>query len=498
MRYRRPLLTLAMGLMFVLTCASGLAAPSGPVADPPSEAARSKAPAPAEPSVSPQTGRFAFGSYGRVLAAGDTRGRPLRDGDIVAHGSRLDLPTYAELEMRREDHWSTGIDTRLVATLAVGHPVFHYNADFDANIALRNLYIEARNVGLDGLDAWAGSRMLRGDDIYLLDYWPLDNLNTVGGGLTWLHRPSQLRASIHLGVGRPDHPFYQQVLTRPAPLDQFGTAEVAVLDRQRWIGSARLEKIVRFGSGPAGMKFVAYGEGHALSAGQRETEQPQIYEAVHREQGFVIGAQVGGFSGRRDTHLNLFVRHASGLAAYDALAAPSGLGLELTTAGATESVLAISGNGEWGPIGVMAAAYLRRFRNASAALDFGDVDEAIVVLRPQVSFNEWLGVAVEGSLQAQIRGVLRPVFDGATASSPAALEPQSGQVARFAVIPFLSPSGRGSFARPLLYLLYHATSRDDGARALYPDDDPFARDSIEHVLGLGAEWWFNSSSYQGH
>ena len=53
----------------------------------------------------------------------------------------------------------------------------------------------------------------------------------------------------------------------------------------------------------------------------------------------------------------------------------------------------------------MAAAYLRRFRNASAALDFGDVDEAIVVLRPQVSFYEWLGVAVEGSLQAQTRGV---------------------------------------------------------------------------------------------
>ena len=25
---------------------------------------------------------------------------------------------------------------------------------------------------------WAGSRMYRGDDIYLLDFWPLDNLNT--------------------------------------------------------------------------------------------------------------------------------------------------------------------------------------------------------------------------------------------------------------------------------------------------------------------------------
>jgi maltoporin len=443
--------------------------------------------------ASENEGRFSFGSYGRVVAAGSTRGRPDRDADIVAHGSRLDSPTYAELEMRREDSWATGIKTQLVATLAVGHPVFHYDANFDANIALRNLYIEARDVGRKGFEVWAGSRMLRGDDIYLLDYWPLDNLNTVGGGLGWSHRPSLLRASMHVGVARPDHPFYRQIVTRPAPLDQFGSADVALLDRQRWIGSARIEKVQRIGAGPAGLKFVAYGEGHALSSGQKQADQPQIYEPVHREQGFVLGGQIGAFSGQRDTHLNLFFRYASGLAAYDSLAAATGLGPDRTTAGARETVFALSGNGEWGRVGVMLAGYVRAFRNASPSLDFGDIDEAIAVLRPQLWLNDWFGVAIEGSIQTQQRGVLRQVASESGAST--SLERQTGQVARAAVMPFVSPAGRGSFKRPIVYLLYHATARDEGARRLYPDDDPFARDGIEHVFGLGAEWWFNSSSY---
>ena len=41
------------------------------------------------------------------------------------------------------------------------------------------------------------------------------------------------------------------------------------------------------------------------------------------------------------------------------------------------------------------------------------------------------------------------------------------------------------------------TSRNDAARGLYPQDDVFSLHSIEHFLGLGAEWWFNSSSYGG-
>ena len=49
-------------------------------------------------------------------------------------------------------------------------------------MAVRNLYGEVQNVFAKDLSFWAGSRMVRGDDIYLLDYWALDNLNLYGPG----------------------------------------------------------------------------------------------------------------------------------------------------------------------------------------------------------------------------------------------------------------------------------------------------------------------------
>ncbi|HZO14936.1 MAG TPA: carbohydrate porin, partial [Polyangiaceae bacterium] len=144
-------------------------------------------------------GKFTFGSYGRVIAATDLQGRPPRDADIVAHGSRLDHENYVELELRRDDHWfALDADTRFVATLALGHPVFHYDGEFDVRLAVRNLYAEERNIGLEGLSFWAGSRMLRGDDIYLLDFWPLDNLNTLGAGLGY-EAKTHTKAHIHVG-----------------------------------------------------------------------------------------------------------------------------------------------------------------------------------------------------------------------------------------------------------------------------------------------------------
>ena len=68
---------------------------------------------------------------------------------------------------------------------------------------------------------------------------------------------------------------------------------------------------------------------------------------------------------------------------------------------------------------------------------------------------------------------------------------------RLGVIPFLSPAGRGNYSRPQFRLIYVATFRNQGARALYPKDDLFSLHPIEHFFGFGAEWWFNSSSYGG-
>ena len=86
-------------------------------------------------------------------------------------------------------------------------------------------------------------------------------------------------------------------------------------------------------------------------------------EIMSADGGYVIGAQVGAFSGERDTHLNLFVRYARGIAAYGDFAnistsgstynGPTGQILpDLTTAGAHEFLVAAGGNWEAGPFGL--------------------------------------------------------------------------------------------------------------------------------------------------
>ena len=63
------------------------------------------------------------------------------------------------------------IKSKVVATLALFPPFFHFSGDELQSIALRNLYAQAI---YKDWTLWAGSRMYRGDDIYLLDWWPLE------------------------------------------------------------------------------------------------------------------------------------------------------------------------------------------------------------------------------------------------------------------------------------------------------------------------------------
>ncbi|MSP25279.1 MAG: hypothetical protein EXR75_08975 [Myxococcales bacterium] len=466
------------------------------IAPPKAESSHAEPPSSAPPPTEgAHTGGFAFGSYGRVHAATDAEGRPTRDTDIVAHGSRLDLDTYVELELRRDDRWlAVDADTSVVATLALGAPVFHHDGRFDASIAVRNLYFEERDLGTPGLAVWVGSRMLRGDNIYLLDWWPLDERLAVGGGVRY-EAPTRTIAEVQLGFGRPDNPFYHQLSERPAAAGQFGATTVALLDRQRLIGSARIEQRIRIGAAAAGLKLVGYGEGHSLPAGERESALG-ARATLPPETGFVVGAQLGAMTGERDGFIHVFARYAGGIAAYGPFSAPDGLGVDRSTAGAHELVVATSANYELGPAAISLGAYVRSFRNASAALDFADVDEVIAIVRPQLWLSRFAGIALEGNYQLAMRGVVvdvDPEAEDAGVVGSSAPAPLVGRVAKVSVMPFLSPAGRGSFKRPLLWLAYTATFRDEGARMLYPVDDPFRTRSIDHYFGLAAEWWFGQT-----
>ena len=445
-----------------------------------------------DPAEKKASGRFTFGSYGRVVASSDLRGGSGRNADVVAHGPRIDEGTYTELELARTDEWAPGITTAVVTTLAIADPIFHFDGRFDAKIALRNLYIEERGIGDRGLSFWAGSRMYRGDDIYLLDFWPLDNLNTVGGGIRFDTPDDRTFAAWHFGLNRVDDELQVQTVERPAAQNQPGVANVTLLDRPRVISSLKLGHILPVIGEKGGLKGVLYGEVHQLPSGERE-ERPGVIEDVQGDSGAVIGGQIGVFTGERDGFLNLFIRHATGLAAFGEFGTPVPTSPEETASGARETLVGLSGNYEHDFLALTIGGYFRSFREPTPEpFRFGNVDEGVFVARPQLFIGERAGVAVEGSYQAQQRGVLDVSSSNVLDLDPQPLEPQ---VWRFGLMPFLTPAGRGAFRRPQIRLIYVYTRRNDAARSLYAQDDVFAIRRVEQFFGVGAEWWFNSTSY---
>jgi len=450
----------------------------------------------AAPPPPAHDGQFEFGSYGRVQIASDLRGGTGRAANIVAHGTRIDEDSYAELELRREDTFSDGIKNKVVTTLGLFPPFFQFSGDALQNIGLRNLYDQAT---YGALTMWVGSRMYRGDDIYLLDWWPLDNQNTVGGGLgvafpatSW----GETSLALHAGMERLDNPAQFEQIPVVAPFG-IGTVNATVLDRPRMTETLKLTQLVRnskaahpFADAKRGFKFILYGEAQEMSAGvytdaalgtANSTQTP--YPA---QSGFLIGGEFAYWTGERDTFIQVFARYAHGLAAYDPLAEPTTFAADRTTSGANEALFAVGGNWESGPFGLLYGGYFRYFTDGDPQpTSIQTYDEGTFDVRPQLFFGEHWGLALDGSYQARYYAELDPNTNA----------PLVASLWRGGIIPYFSPSGRGSYKRPQLRAIYAVTARNEGARALYAAQDPFSQRSVEHYLGLGVEWWFNSSSY---
>jgi hypothetical protein len=469
---------------------SDTSAPSVPGSDNPALTRGNEPARTMQETPSTHVGRFEFGSYGRVWAASDLRGGTGRGTNVVAFGPRLvDEDNYAELEFRREDEWNEDLRGRIVATLALFPPFFHFSGRPEQQWGVRNLYAQGT---YKKLTLWAGSRMYRGDDIYLLNWWPLDNQNTIGGGIGGsVYRSEgagtkyETIAQFHAGMQRLDNLYQFQQIPVVAPYG-FGTVDVTKLDRPRTIQTFKLTQFVRPGGGTSGFKAILYGELHQIAGGTFRDPLIDQDRGLPQDSGWMLGSQLTYFTGKRDTFGSLVMRHARGLAAYDPLAVPITFALDRTTSGASETQIAASGNYETEHFGVTAAGYVRFFRDPTP----GDVstqkyDEGTVVARPSVFLGERFGVSVEGSYQQRRIAVLQPGSDNLLGAS----------VTKLGVMPYFSPDGRGTFKRPQIRLLYVASFRDSGARGLYPVEDVFAQRSVEHYLGIGAEWWFNSSAY---
>jgi maltoporin len=258
-----------------------------------------------------------------------------------------------------------------------------------------------------------------------------------------------------------------------------------VLDRPRFVSAFKLSRLffLREGGAP-GLKASIYAELHLLPSGESTDPIDRRVQPLPSDNGWVVGAQVGGWL-RPYVFANLFFRAAGGLAAYGELSVPTTLDPTRQVTQAREFVAAFSGNWESRFVGVMAAAYLRRFASAQGTgFDPNSYTEGILAVRPHVYWGQYLHTAVELSYQTRRA-------DGVDLVAGRVLSPS---VFRFSVLPLVAPMGRGTYSRPQIYLVYTVSARNDDARiALYDPTDVRYPNNVVHYLGAGAEWWFNSS-----
>jgi maltoporin len=428
---------------------------------------------------------FRFGSYGRVLAGSDLRGGKPEKILIVAHGPRVVEDSYLELEVSYGFRNGWGLELRPIVTLAFDGTLFHDTGDFDAQPALRNVFLDAQITRT--LSAWVGSRMYRGDDIYLFDHWPLDDQNTVGAGARYATESLELGG--HIGFNRLNHEFQFQQITVPNPVQ--GATTVDQLNRQRIVASITGAYIAEHVLDEISAKFKAHSEIHRLGSGTRERMDGTL-EALPADRGFLVGAQVGLFAAppapsRFRRHANLFVRYANGLAAFDELAPPTSFGPELKTNRANELSVGVAAGIDHKLGNVLFGLLSRRFIDADAdSTDPDDGWEYAVDLRPLAKVARDIFVGGDVSYQARFPRGLNPIT----------LRAEDAAVFQIAPMLVYSPLGPSAYDRPQLRMIFRAAHLDDGARDLYVPADPRHDRAWVYFLGFAAEWWFNSSTYR--
>ena len=433
-------------------------------------------------------GRFEFGSYGRVGIASDLRGGTGRQANVVAYGTRIDEDSYAELELRREDTFKDEIHTKVVATLALFPPFFHFTGQQATAIAVRNLYAQA---SYGDWTMWIGSRMYRGDDIYLLDWWPLDNQNTIGGG-AGVKLDTDTVVAAHVGMQRLDNNYQSEQIGVVNPCG-VGSTNVTLPDRPRTIETLKITQFFRnnahhhlLQSDGAGFKAILYGEAHELPNSVYQDPTTQIQTPYPSSTGWLVGGELAYWTGKRDTFVQLFVRHAEGLAAYDPLADPTTFANNKTTDGSTETLVALGGNWEEGMFGLLVGGYFRSFRDGDPAPTSTDKYDEDLRRPPAALLRPALGPRPRGELPGAEVRLPR------SADEPAA---RRLGVARRDHAVLLAVGPRLVLAAAVSPYLRHYRSQPGGSRSLPDTRRVLAAERGALPRGCQRRWWFNSSSY---
>lgn len=426
---------------------------------------------------------FDFGSYGRIGFASSLKNSSGYQASFVSHGSRLELAPYQELwfkyDFTEDEARAEGVKVRLITTIAFTENYFHYDGQFDTKTAIRQMYLDVDNI-LPNLNMWVGSRMYRGDDIYLLDFWPMDNLNTFGAGIKY-NLPNKMELKLHLGVNRLNQGgqagSYQYAYYPVAVKGTVGSENILLLDRQRYISSL----LFFLPQESLNMNFKFYGEFHAIGEGEYKKELREY--TLPSDNGFVGGFQTTYYGFGKNAFVHLFLKYSQNLAAYGEMGIPYGVNTSEKSTGAKEFVAGIASNYESDIFGVMLGGYYRYFQDADInEYDVDDFNEATTQVRFQYYLTNRFHLATEVGFQ----------WFRSNGLNPETFEHETPFALKFAFMPTFSPNGKGNYKQPQIRFIYSLTQFNDSATLIFEKDDPKRGRNTHQYLGITAEWWFNS------
>ncbi len=433
-------------------------------------------PSPWEQVQPPQKSRFGLSSYGRVgLEVGnDLKGaKPL---DLVDFAPRLGKSSYQELHFFYKDVLNE-MPFIVKSTLAFGEKLFHYDGDFDAKMAVRELYAELEPT--DNFACWIGARMYRGDPIYIFDFWPLDDQNTLGAGVAFRFLDFN-KLQFHMGANRIiDKKTFFQFQTVEIPLQNVvGTREAVFLDRNRGVASTTYTFDTK-----VGLKAKLHAEGHYIPPDHHRLANGQN-ERLPADHGFLIGGQVGykipGAPEWGSRSVDLFARYSTGLAAYDELSIPFGFNTRLQVTAAKRLLVALGGGFDTEWFGVHYGAWWQQFTDADKIADSEDSTQIAAGIRPMAYLGQYFRTGFEVTWQSlRHKGIF-----------PETGNERTQQLTKLTLLAGVAPN-KGLYTKPELLLFYsfkwlnQAAAQELGRTRLLerPKRD-------EQSFGVVAEWWF--------
>ena len=285
---------------------------------------------------------------------------------------------------------------------------------------------------------------------------------------------------------------YEQIPSRRPPCS-VGAAPARqrdVLDRPRTIETLKLTHLFGttadhhlFQSDRRGSRRSSTARRRRLSAGVYRTRRALRADPLPADSGSLVGGELAYWTGQRDTFVQLFVRLRHGLAAYDPLAVPHDVRERHDDrAGSTETLVALGGNYELRLFGVLVGGYLRSFRDGDPSpTSTQKYDEGTLAVARRSSS------ASAGASRS--RGATRSALRRHRPRTPTAA--RRDRVARRGHPVLLAVGPRLVQAAAAPAHLRHHRAQPGDARAL-PGRGRLLAADVEHFIGIGAEWWFNS------